>query len=108
MLEALTNIVQQIDRDHDSISSLITSQEREGWGNRNDVMAPLFLNNDLRIADAHESIRDCLATLQEMGFDIAQIGEGYGYALDFVMDSVIRAFESFNSAAERVLEREDN
>ena len=105
LLQALTNIVQQLDRDHDTVNSFPSSRERENWASRNEALAPLFLTYDLRIADAHESESNCLATLRKMGFEIAQLNEGYGYALDHVMDSVISSFEVFNSAAERVLER---
>jgi hypothetical protein len=105
LLQALTNIVQNLNQHEEPIDAFSSTHEREGWGSRNDAMAPLFLNNDLRIADAHESVSKCLETLQTMGFDIAHVNDGYGLALDFVMDGVIAALEVFNSAAERLLNR---
>ena len=106
LLQALTNILLQLARDHDDVGSLRSSAERECWEDRNDAIAPLFLTYKLRIADAHESRANCADILQDMDFDIAQLDDGYGYALDHVMDSVVSAFEAFNSAAEQVLEFE--
>ncbi|MNY41354.1 hypothetical protein D3C86_1761620 [compost metagenome] len=66
-------------------------------------MAPLFLNNDLRIADAHETMGQCLTTLQHLGFDTANVNAGYGRALDFVMDGVIDALETVATAIGKLL-----
>ncbi|MCY1510239.1 hypothetical protein D9M68_446100 [compost metagenome] len=68
-------------------------------------MAPLFLNNDLRIADAHETMEQCLTTLQRLGFDTANVNAGYGRALDFVMDGVTTAFNTVATAIEELLRR---
>lgn len=105
LLQALTNIVQKLNHDEELIDSFSSTYEPEGWNSRNNALAPLFLNNDLRIAHAHESISKCLETLQTMGFDIAHINDGYGLALDFVMDGVIDAFNIFNSTVECLLNR---
>ena len=105
LLQALANIIQHLNGHEETIDDFSSTHEREGWCDRNDAMAPLFLNNDLRIADAHESVSKCLETLQTMGFDIAHINDGYGLALDFVMDGVIDSLQSFNSAAECLLNR---
>jgi hypothetical protein len=66
-------------------------------------MAPLFLNNDLRIADAHEAVERCLTTLQRLGFDTANVNAGYGRALDFVLDGVINALGAVAAAIEKLL-----
>ena len=68
-------------------------------------MAPLFLNNDLRIADAHEAVEQCLTTLQRLGFDTANVNAGYGRALDFVLDGVINALGAVAAAIEKLLRR---
>ena len=68
-------------------------------------MAPLFLNNDLRIADAHEAVGKCIQTLQGMGFDTGHLNDGYGLAIDFVLDGVISALEAINSVMEQLLAR---
>ncbi|HLV77508.1 MAG TPA: hypothetical protein VKY53_06245 [Marinobacter sp.] len=46
-----------------------------------------------QIADAHETMEQCLVTLQSLGFDTANINDGYALALDFVMDGVIDALD---------------
>lgn len=62
----------------------------------------LFLNNDSRI-DAHETKKQCLTTLQLLGFDTANVNAGYGRALDFVMDGVITALGTVATAIEKLL-----
>jgi hypothetical protein len=39
-----------------------------------------------------------LQTLQSLGFDTANVNEGYGRALDFVMNGVIDAFDTLSDA----------
>lgn len=105
LLQALINIIQQSNNHEEVIDAFILTSEREGWCDRNNAMACLFLNNDLRIADAHESFSKCLKSLQNMGFDTAHINDGYGLAIDFVMDGVIDSLHIFNSAVECLLNR---
>jgi hypothetical protein len=104
LLQALTNIVQQLNAHEEAVGAFSSLRERDGWNDRNDAMAPLFLNNDLRIADAHESVNQCLETLRTMGFDTAHVNDGYGLAFDFVMDGVVGALNVCNTAARRLLE----
>ena len=104
LLEALLNIVQRLNSEEEALSAFAGKAE-EGWNSRNETMAALFLNNDLRISDAHESIEKHLATLQLMGFDTAHVNDGYGKALDFVMDLVIGSFGSINQALGQLLAR---
>lgn len=59
-------------------------------------MAPLLLNYDLRIFDAHDTVGKCISALQAMGFDTAHLHDGYGLALDFVMDGVIDSIAQLN------------
>ncbi|WP_199914750.1 hypothetical protein [Pseudomonas paraeruginosa] len=77
----------------------------EGWSERNEAIAALFLNNDLRIADAHETMEQCLTTLQRLGFDTANVNAGYGRALDFVMNGVITSLETIAAAILSLLNR---
>jgi hypothetical protein len=88
LLQALLNIITRLNLNEEFSDAFQSEAEPEEWGNRNDAMAALFLNNDLRIADAHE-VEQCIKTLQNLGFDTANINRGYGHALDFVMDGVI-------------------
>jgi hypothetical protein len=105
LLEALLNIVQRLNKDEEALDAFASQQEPEGWNQRHPAMAPLFLNNDLRIADAHEAVGQCIQTLQTMGLDSATLNDGYGLALDFVLDRIIGCLETLNTALEQFLER---
>ncbi len=106
LLQALLNIVKKLNDQQETIDDFASNSEPEGWNERNTAMAPLFLNNDLRIADAHETLEKCLETLQLLGFDTANVNAGYGKALDFVMDGVIDALETVRCAIEKLLKQE--
>jgi len=106
LLQSLLNIVERLNAQHEAKDAFPSHQEPEGWNERNDSMASLFLNNDLRIADAHEAMGDCLATLQRLGFDTASVNAGYGKALDFVMDGVIDAIGTVATEIDVLLARE--
>lgn len=103
LLQSLFNIVEMLNVHEEASDSFASTQEPEGWKVSNEAMAPLFLNNDLRIADAHEAMEDCLATLQQLGFDTANINAGYGRALDFVMDGVITSLGTVATAIEKLM-----
>jgi hypothetical protein len=105
LLQALLNIVTQLNGNYERRDAFENDHEPEGWRDKNAEMAPLFLNNDLRIVDAHEAIQGSLPTLQNLGFDTANVNDGYGRALDFVMDGVISAFATINQAIASLLER---
>lgn len=105
LLEALLNVTQRLDAQQEKADALLSKEEPEGWSERNPDMASLFLNNDLRIADAHEAVTDAIKTLEKMGFEVASLNSGYGLALDFVFDGVIRAFEAANKALTGLLAR---
>jgi hypothetical protein len=105
LLEALLNITQRLDAQHEQAHVLLSKEEPEGWSARNPNIAPLFLNNDLRIADAHDTVSQCITTLEHMGFEVASLNVGYGLALDFVFDGVIQSFESVNQAIGGLLNR---
>jgi hypothetical protein len=103
LLQAVLNIVERLNIHEEASDAFASNQEPEGWSERNEAMAPLFLNNDLRIADAHEAMKECLETLQRLGFDTANVNAGYGRAFDFVMDGVVNALEKVAAAIERLM-----
>lgn len=103
LLQALLNVVETLNEQEETGDAFASDREPEGWKKRNEAMAPLFLNNDLRIADAHETVEQCLVTLQNLGFDTANINDGYGLALDFVMDGVIDALSRVAGAVEKLI-----
>ncbi|MBF4045885.1 hypothetical protein AQ768_22200 [Burkholderia pseudomallei] len=103
LLQAFLNIIEKLNAHEEASDAFASGSEPEGWSDRNETMAPLFLNNDLRIADAHETMEQCLTTLQRLGFDTANVNAGYGRALDFVMDGVINALGAVATAIEKLL-----
>jgi hypothetical protein len=105
LLQALLNVVEALNEQEEAVDAFASDREPEDWSKRNVAMASLFLNNDLRIADAHETMDQCLATLQNLGFDTANVNAGYGRALDSVMDGVIDALDMANVAIEKLLKR---
>lgn len=54
LLQALLNVIERLNVHEEASDTFASGSEPEGWNDRNEAMAPLFLNNDLRIADAHE------------------------------------------------------
>lgn len=105
LLQALANVVGAFDEQRESAKAIRGGGEPAGWAERNGQLAPLFLNNELRNADAHDSFGHCMAILESMGFDVATVNVGYGAALDFVFDGVIAAFETLNQPIARLLSR---
>jgi len=105
LLQALLNVVQGLNVHEEASDAFASNEERGGWKDRNEAMAPLFLNNELRIADAHEAMDKCLTALQQLGFDTANVNAGYGRALDFVMDGAINALETVAAAIEDLMSR---
>lgn len=105
LLQALFNVVEQLDADEEARDAFMNTAEPDAWNSSNERMAPLFVANDLRIADAHEAFGESLQRLQDLGFDTASLHQGYGLALDFVMDRVIDAFADINRPISRILAR---
>lgn len=105
LLQALLNVIERLNAHAEERDAFASRIEPEGWNDRNEAMAPLFLNNDLRIADAHETIEQCLTTLQLLGFDTANVNSGYGRALDFVIDGVITALGTVATEIETLLDQ---
>ena len=68
-------------------------------------MASLFLNNDLRTADAHETSGEVVRILEDLGVDTASLNDGYGRALGTVYDGVINAFLILNNELVKLVNR---
>jgi len=105
LLQTLRNILQHLDADEEAVDAFKNDQLPEYWDDRNAGVAMLFVANDLRIADAHDSVGESLQKLQDQGFDIASLHQGYGRALDFVLDGVINSFDAINAPLRRILSR---
>lgn len=92
LLQLLINALERLNKDGESLNAFMGSADPADLSLRNENVAPLFVLNDLRLADAHHA-GEALEHLETLGFDIARVNEGYGRALDYVFDRVIEAFE---------------
>jgi len=104
LLQALTNILERLNRDGESCDAFGAGTDPDDLRTPNIALSPLFINNDLRIADAHHA-GEALALLEKLGFDIAAVNQGYGRALDHVFDGVIGAFAHVNQQLKGILDR---
>ena len=107
LLEGLLNVLQSLNANQKPLNSFPSDSEPEAWKERNDSMAPLFLNNDLRIADAHDQPGEVAHILKDLGVDTASLNDGYGLALDTVYDGVIDTFLILNNELVELLNRKD-
>lgn len=105
LLQALFNILDLHNEQSESNEILNIAAKDVNITARNDQMAPLFINNDLRNNEAHESFGKSLELLEGLGFDTSFISEGYGSALDFLLDGVLNTFCELNSAIKSAIQR---
>ncbi|MCW8206847.1 hypothetical protein D8B24_07250 [Verminephrobacter aporrectodeae subsp. tuberculatae] len=103
LLQALTNIIQKLNDQGEACNAFSSTIPCQDWNADNSALAALFLNSDLRNADAHNVQKKCLQILEKMGFDIALVNSGYGRALDFVFDGVIGSLKTINTSMEKFL-----
>ncbi|MCW8163979.1 hypothetical protein D8B22_06005 [Verminephrobacter aporrectodeae subsp. tuberculatae] len=103
LLQALTNIIQKLNDQGEACNAFSSTIPCQDWDAKNSALAALFLNSDLRNADAHDASKKCLQILEKMGFDIALVNSGYGHALDFVFDGVIGSLKTINTSMEKFL-----
>lgn len=104
LLQGLTNVFERLNRDGESLDAFGSGADPDDLTTRNTSLAPLFINNDLRISDAHDA-GETLAHLENVGFDIAAVNQGFGKALDHVFDGVISAFSHVGAQVEDILHR---
>ena len=106
LLQGLLNILQSLNANQDAPDSFPSEDEPETWKEQNDAMTPLFLNNELRNADAHDKPGKIVRILENLDVDTASLNDGYGRALDAVYDGVIDAFFVLNEELAKLLDRE--
>lgn len=104
LLQALTNIVERLNADGEQPDAFGSGADPRDLSSRNEKIGALFLNNDLRIADAHQA-GGTLEALAALGYDIAGLKDGFGRALDHVLDKVIAAFDHLNTELKTLLAR---
>jgi hypothetical protein len=105
LMQGLANILSNLNHGLENAEALTDSADHIDWKAKNQSMAPLFINYDLRLDDAHETIGESIVKLEALGFDSRSIDAGYGLAFDFILDNVIQTIESINSNAKDILSR---
>ena len=105
LLQGILNILEHLNEQLEDKDALAGSANIVDWKNENSTIAPLFVNNDLRNSDSHESIEDAINFLERIGFDTSTVSSGYGKALDFLLDGVVNSIESINRNITDVLNR---
>lgn len=105
VLQAILNILEYLNEQLEDKSALADSAKMIDWKKSNTTMAPLFVNNDLRNAESHESIEEAIKVLERLGFDTSTVSSGYGKALDFLLDGVIDSIKLINRNITDVLNR---
>ncbi|SUB01267.1 Uncharacterised protein [Pannonibacter phragmitetus] len=103
LMQALCNVLERLNSDGEQVDAFGSDPQPNDLTDRNPALAALFVNNDLRIADAHDS-GGVLTRLEALGFDTAGLNQGYGRALDHVLDGIIEGFAHLNSELRRLLQ----
>lgn len=96
LLQALTNILDELTDNAEDAGSFNGYAQNIDYAKRNKALAPLFILNDLRNADAHESVHKCILAIEALGFDHAQLRDGYGLVLDYILDKTINSIAYIN------------
>jgi len=107
LLECLLNVLQSLNANQETPDSFPSNSAPETWSEQNNSMAPLFLSNELRVADAHDKPSEVVRILEDLGVDTASLNDGYGRALDTVYDGVINTFLILNNELVELLNRKD-
>ncbi|ENY6496653.1 hypothetical protein P3384_12890 [Vibrio parahaemolyticus] len=102
LLQGVLNLVEALNAQNEDADMLSEAASQGDWRINNSAMAPLFINNDLRNAEAHESVSKSIDSLTKLGLDGASLDSGYAPALDFMMDRIIDAFSCINKNIEKI------
>jgi len=105
LIQALLSIFEYLDSQAEGPGALPQAAQNVDWKQANPGMAPLFINNDLRNAEAHEAVGKSLQALEKLGLDTATLSNGYGKALDLLLDQIICTFTRLNEHISNVLDR---
>lgn len=105
LLQGILNILEHLNKQLEDKSALVGSAKIIDWKKENPVIASLFVNNDLRNAESHESVEEAIKVLEKLGFDTSTVSSGYGKALDFLLDGVVDSIKSINRNITDVLNR---
>lgn len=105
LLQGILNIVDKLNEQSEDVSELSNAANFVNWKQEHPKLAALFINNDLRNDEAHENVNEQLVVLENLGFDTSALNDGYGQALDFLLDKVIEAITTINTAISALMDR---
>lgn len=94
LLQALLNVLERLNADRETVEAWGAVVEADDLTRRNERLGPLFFNNALRIADAHDAAGQVREALTGLNIDIAILNDGHGRALDAVFDAVIISLQA--------------
>lgn len=103
LLQGILNFADAILEQNEEQSALRHANELTKFNSPNLKLAALFINNDLRNAEAHEAVNKSMEHLANLGFDSATLASGYSHALDFIFDKIIESLKNFNEVLNKVL-----
>lgn len=103
LLQGILNFTDVILEQNEEQSALKHANELATFSSLNLKLAALFINNDLRNAEAHEAVDKSIGHLANLGFDSATLASGYSHALDFIFDKIIESLKIFNANLNKIL-----
>ena len=103
LLQGILNFTDVIIEQNEEPSALKHANELIMFNSPNVKLAALFINNDLRNAEAHEAVGKSIEHLANLGFDSATLASGYSHALDFIFDKIIESLNNFNANLNKIL-----
>lgn len=103
LLQGILNLTDAIIEQNEDKSALKHANELATFSSPNPKLASLFINNDLRNAEAHEAVNKSIVHLSNLGFDSATLASGYSHALDFIFDKIIESIKNLNANLNKIL-----
>ena len=103
LLQGILNFTDVILEQNEEPSALKHAKDLTKFNSSNLKLAALFINNDLRNAEAHEAVGKSIEHLANLGFDSATLASGYSHALDFIFDKIIESLNNFNANLNKIL-----
>ncbi len=103
LLQGILTLCEAIADQNEDPSELKHANLFADFNARNIKVAPLFINNDLRNAEAHEAVGKSIQHLTNLGFESATLASGYNHALDFIFDKVTESLSYINFILNKVL-----
>lgn len=103
LLQGILNFTDIVIEQSEEPSALKHANELAIFNSPNNKLSALFINNDLRNAEAHEAVDKSIEHLAKLGFDSATLASGYSHALDFIFDKIIKSLSDFNENLNKIL-----